>query len=421
MTYTFFILEWTDMLDPQQKKQLLYDLFASYEVMKRGKSNKHTVIAFDINKEKEILQLYDELLHERYQISPYTCFLIYDPVPREIFAPHIRDRIIHHFIYTQLNPILEGLFLDNSYACRIGKGNHHAIHQVKKMLRAVGDNYTQEAWVAKYDISGYFMSIDKTILSSLVKTILEDNQSRIPYPFAWLRNIIQTIIINDPTLHYHRISYSKKRNSFPRSKSLFASKAGTGLPLGNLTSQIFANIYLHELDIFVVQNLGIRQYGRYMDDFVLMHTDKSYLQNCIIQIERFLHERLHLQLHPNKRYFQPIRHGVTFCGVQIYPYYMFPRKRTIGRRKKKMYEWKSHPPDSYKEWELFRSTCNSYLGMLKHRSTYRLRIQMLSLLPVYRQNHIRYKHPFDKIILKIKKVKRKFKKTLYIFYKLFGW
>ena len=409
------------MLDPQQKRQLLYDLFASYEIMKRWKSNKHTLIAFDINKEQEILQLYEELIHGKYQVSPYTCFLIYDPVPREIFAPHIRDRIIHHFIYKHLNLILEGLFLDNSYACRIGKGNHHAIHQVKKMLRAVSDNYTQEARVAKYDISSYFMSIDKTVLSSLVKTILENNQSRISYPFAWMRNIIQTIIMDDPTRHYHRIGYSWKRNTFPQSKSLFASKAWTGLPLWNLTSQIFANIYLHELDIFVVQKLWIRRYGRYMDDFVLMHTDKAYLQDCIIQIECFLHERLYLQLHPNKRYFQPIRHGVTFCWVQIRPYYIFPRKRTIGRRKKKMQKRKLHPPDSYKEWEQFRSTCNSYLGMMKHLSTYRLRVQMLSLLPVHRYNHIRYKHPFDKIVLKIKKVKRKFKKTLYIFYKLFWW
>jgi RNA-directed DNA polymerase len=409
------------MFTSQQKQQLLYDFFSAYETMKRWKSNKHTLIAFDINNEKEILQLYDELIHEKYHTNPYTCFLIHDPVPREIFAPHIRDRIVHHFIYKQINPILESLFLDKSYACRKEKWTHYAIQHIKKMIRSVSDNHTQEARIIKCDIFSYFMSINKNILSSLVKTILDNNKDNLKYPLAWLINIIQTIIMDDPTLHYHRIGNNEQRDDFPKHKSLFASKSGTGLPLWNLTSQLFANIYLHELDIFVMQTLGIKHYGRYMDDFVLMHTDKAYLQNCIKQIECFLYERLQLQLHPNKRYFQPAKHGVTFCWVQIRPYHIFPRKRTIGRRKKKNNEWKSHPPESYKEWEQFRSTCNSYLGMMKHRSTYRLRKHIVSLLPVYRQNHIKFKHPFDKITLKPKKVKKKFRKTFYIFYKIFQW
>jgi len=409
------------MLNWEEKQRLLHNIFQAYETMKKWKSNKHALIAFDINKEEKILKLYDELISDRYHTSEYTCFLIFDPVPREIFAPHIRDRIVHHLIYRHLNPILEHIFLNNSYACRPDKWTHHAIQQVKRMLRSVSDNYTNEAWVAKYDISSYFMSINKTILSGLIRDILETNKSYLPYPIQRFWKIISTIIMDDPTLHYCRIGSIKQRDSFPRHKSLFASKTGTGLPLWNLTSQIFANTYMHELDKFIVHHLGIKYYGRYMDDFVLMHTDKFYLQNCIKQIEKFLDERLQLKLHPNKRYFQPIKHGVTFCWVKIKPYYILPRTRTIWHRKKKMNERKSHPPNSYTQWKKFRSTCNSYLGMMKHWSTYRLRQRMVSWMPVKRWNHIKAKSPWDKISIKLRKVKKKYKQSLYIFYKLFWW
>ncbi len=419
----FFYLFWlyNSMLSDIQKQQLLYDIFDAYEVMKLGKTNKQTMISFDINKEKEILCLYNDLVDWTYHTSSYTCFLIYDPVPREIFAPHIRDRIVHHFVYQQLNPILENLFLPNSYACRKEKWTHYGIHQVKKMLRSVSDNYTQEARVAKYDISSYFMSIHKNTLCSLVLAIMKNNISSLAYPLERLRNIIETIIVDDPTTHYHRIGDKKRRKHFPQKKSLFMSKKWFWLPLGNLTSQVFANIYLHQLDVFVTQTLGIQHYWRYMDDFVLIHRDKEYLQQCAKHIEIFLQDTLQLQLHPNKRYFQPIKHWIIFCGVRIHPYYILPSKRTIGRRKKKIHTRIAHPPTSYTAWEHFRSTYNSYIGMMKHWSSYRLRKQLFCLLPVHRHNSIIYSYPFGKIILKTKKIKKKFKKTLYIFYKLFGW
>jgi len=118
-----------------------------------------------------------------------------------------------------------------------------------------------------------------------------------------------------------------------------------------------------------------------MDDFVLFHKDKAYLQQCIQDIEIFLKDHLKLQLHPNKKYFQVIKHGLTICGVRIHTYYITQRKRTIGRRKKRLYKRKASPPTSYNERIKFRSTYNSYLGMMKHRSTYRLRKYMLEILP----------------------------------------
>ncbi len=409
------------MLSDFEKNNLLYDLFEAYQKMKIWKTNKKNIIAFDLHLETEILKLHQELIDGTYKILPYTCFLIYDPVPREIFAPHIRDRIVHHFLYKQLCPITEKMFLKNSYACRKDKWTHYGIDQIKKMMRAVSDNYTQEARISKNDISGYFMSIDKHILLGLIQQLLHNNESNLEYPLERLENILQTIINHDPTKNYYRIGDINQRKIFPQHKSLFASKRWTGLPLWNLTSQIFANIYLHELDVFVTQKLDIKHYGRYMDDFVLFHKDKIYLQKCIKDIEIFLKERLKLQLHPHKKYFQEIKHWLTFCGVCIYPYFITPRTRTIGRRKKRLYERKENPPKTYNERIKFRSTYNSYLGMMKHRSTYRLRKYMLDLLPVPRWNHITRKHPFDKLSLRFKHVKKKFKKTFYIFYKLFWW
>ncbi len=409
------------MLSDEQKQNLLYDLFRAFDSMKKWKATNKSIIAFELDPEKEILKLHHQLTTDTYCVSPYTCFLIHDPVPREIFAPHIRDRIIHHFIYGQIIGIIEGIFLDNSYACRAGKWTHYGIHSIKKMMRAVSDNYTKEARISKNDISWYFMSIDKAILIDIVYQTLSEHTAQLKYPLQRFFNLIKDIITNDPTKQYYRIGEPESWRIFPKQKSLFASKPWTGLPLGNLTSQIFANMYLHQLDVFITKTLGIRRYGRYMDDFVLMHRDRLYLQNCIKQIEHFLEETLHLQLHPKKRYFQPIQHGVIFCWVNIRPHYITPCTRAIGRWKKKIHEQMGHPPNSYKEWESVRSIFNSYLGMMKHWSTYRLRNHMLSLLPVSRHNHIRYKHPFNKTTLKLKKAKRKFKQNLYIFYKLFWW
>ncbi len=417
----FFILLNITMLSDFEKNNLLYDLFEAYQHMKVWKANKKSIIAFELHLETEILKLYQELIDGTYKISPYTCFLIYDPVPREIFAPHIRDRIVHHFLYKQLCPITEKIFLHNSYACRKDKWTHYAIREIKKMMRAVSDNYTQEARISKNDISSYFMSIDKHILWNLVTKILDDHHQGISYPIRRFGEILKSIIFHDPTKNYYRIGDINQRKKFPQHKSLFASKPWTGLPLWNLTSQIFANIYLHELDVFVTQTLGIKHYGRYMDDFILFHTNKKHLQQYIKDIEVFLKEHLKLQLHPHKRYFQEIKHGLTFCGVRIHPYYITPRIRTIGRRKKRLYERKTNPPKSYSERVNFRSTYNSYLGMMKHRSTYRLRKYMLELLPIPRWNHILRKSPFTKISLRLKQVKKKFKKTFYIFYKLFWW
>jgi len=417
--FIFIILSM--VVSKAQEQQILHTLFSCYESMKIGKTNKISIIEFDMHKEQEIMKLYHELITNTYVLSPYTCFLIYDPIPREIFAPHVRDRIVHHFIYREIEPILEQLFLKNSYACRKWKWTHYGVFDIKKMMRSASDNYTKEARICKNDIFSFFMSINKDILFALIEDILWNNEAMLTYPKDRLSTIIKTIIYHDPTSNYVRIGKHIDRKSFPPHKSLFASKPWTGLPLGNLTSQLFANIYLHELDIFITKTLGIEHYGRYMDDFVMIHTDKTFLLDSIQKIKIFLEEKLKLILHPHKKYFQPIHHGVLFCWVHIKPYYMIPRTRTIGRWKKKIYEWIHSPPKSYSQREQFRSTINSYLGMMKHWHSYRLRKNMLWLLPTSRHNHIYFKQPFDKIMLKLKKIKKKYTQTLFILYKLFWW
>src|SRR3989338_7030655 len=308
------------------KKRETDDLFAFknlYKAYLSCRENKRTTdhaAKFEMSFEAELLKLRDELKNHTYQPDRSVCFAITDPKLREVWAADFRDRVVHHLLVSYLEPIWEKMFVFHSYACRQTKGAHKAIRNLKKII-------SPDLYFLQVDIQSFFVSIDKGVLFSFIK-------KRVKHPeILWLA---EKIIYHDPTTNYIPRGGLKLLQSVPPHKSLFG-KVNCGLPIGNLTSQFFANVYLNELDQFIKHSLKCRHYFRYMDDLLLLHSDKNQLLNWRDEIDYFLKTKLFLTLHPRKQVLQPISRGIDFLGYIVKPDYTLSRKRIVANLKKKLH------------------------------------------------------------------------------------
>jgi hypothetical protein len=368
-------------------EKILEDLFKAYFSARVNKRKKKTSLEFELNFERNMLKIYDEILQRKYVLSPSTCFITNRPVKREIFAADFRDRIVHHFLYNYLSPIYEGQFISDSYSCREGKGVHYGIKRIDHFIRSCSNNYKDDCYILKLDISGYFMNIRRDLLFSMIKKELEKRRDKVAFDFSLVIYLLDKVINNDPTKECIVRGNKKDWQGLPKTKSLFYSKSNCGLPIGNLTSQLFANIYLNDFDHFVKKNLEIRYYGRYVDDIVIVHRDKNYLKKIVFKIEEYLEHNLGLILHPKKRYLQHYSCGVEFLGSIIKNNRIYVSERIKGNfwevikntnieimKKEKIEEC---------EKERILSQINSYLGLFSHFQTYNLRKKMIKLLDVF--------------------------------------
>ena len=275
-----------------------------------------------MNFESELLKLRDELKSHNYKPGPSICFAITDPKLREVWAADFRDRVVHHLLVSYLEPVWEKMFVFHSYACRQTKGAHKAIRNLKKII-------SPDLYFLQVDIQSFFVSIDKGVLISLIK-------KRVKHPeILWLA---EKIISHDPTTNYIPRGDLKLLQSVPPHKSLFG-KVNCGLPIGNLTSQFFANAYLNELDQFIKHSLKCRHYFRYMDDLLLLASSKEQLLIWRDGIETFVETNLKLKLHPKKQILQPTTNGINFCGYIIKPNYTLIRRRTVKKLKSKLWHF----------------------------------------------------------------------------------
>jgi len=282
-----------------------------------------------------------------------------------VFAADFRDRVVHHFIYREIIDFWDKRFIYDSYSCRNNKGTHFGIKRMSKFLRAVSSNYQAEAWIMKLDLKSYFINIDRNIIWQkchwgVQKQFRGDHQK---YWRQTLLYLLRIVIFADPTLEVEIRGDRLLWHKLPRNKSLFYARGNCGFPIGNLTSQLFSNIYLHGLDCLIKHKLGIKYYGRYVDDFVLMHQSKKRLLQVKKQIEIFLASALHLQLHQQKIYIQPSKYGVAFVGGIIKPYRILPGKRLV--KKYLLARRKKYFLHQIKSW-------NSYLGHLSNYDSWRL-------------------------------------------------
>lgn len=259
-----------DQTTPSQIR--IEDLFQAYYDCRRNKRRTSNAMAYEVDFERNLVELYEDINNGTYQIGASLAFIVQKPVKREVFAADFRDRIVHHFVINKINPIFEKLFINDSYSCRKGKSSLYGITQISEFIRRCSQNYTRDAYILKLDIEGFFMHIRKDLLFNKIRNIIEEqyfNDDK-----SVIIGLCRQIIYNNPTLNCRFRGSRSNWKGLPHSKSLFGVNADCGQPIGNLSSQIFANVYLDALDKFVTHTLQFNYYGRYVDDFIIIHHDK---------------------------------------------------------------------------------------------------------------------------------------------------
>jgi len=353
------------------------NLFEAYFSCRSNKRNTANALAFEVDYESNLVKLCEEINNGTYQPGKSIAFIVFKPVQREIFAADFKDRVVHHLIINKLNPLFEKTFISDSYACRTSKGTHLGIQRVNYFIKQCSQNYSKDCYILKLNIKGFFMHINKDILFEKLSTFI--NQKYLHTDKELLLELCRKIIFYDPTQNCIIKGKRSNWNGLPTDKSLFHSALQSGLPIGNLTSQVFANFYMNSFDHFVKHDLGIRFYGRYVDDFVIVH-DKEYLRKLIPILSNFLLSTLHLVIHPKKIYLQHYSKGVKFLGTVILPNRIYIANRTKGNFynaiEKQNQIARNHKPTKEEQFA-FQSSMNSYLGIMKHYRTYKLRKGML--------------------------------------------
>lgn len=375
------------LFDLPQSKIELVEFFHAYFECRKNKRYTLNALAFEMDYESNLVQLYEEINNGTYLIGRSIAFIVDKPVKREIFAADFRDRVVHHLVIGKLNHLFEKQFIHDSYSCRLGKGTHFGIQRVNRFIRQCSANYTKNCFILKLDLQGFFMSINKnTLFAKLAQFIKEKYHA----PDKDLLIILcRQIIFNNPTNKCIIKGNKTDWNDLPKTKSLFHSNPNCGLPIGNLTSQVFANFYMDSFDHFVKHDLKIRYYGRYVDDFVIVHEDKEFLKSLIPKFSEFLKSELQVTIHPKKIYLQHFSKGVKFLGAVIKPHRIYIANRTKGNFYEAIKRQNSiaiaHKPNK-EEQAAFLSSMNSYLGILKpckdsqlgkHYKTYNLRKRMI--------------------------------------------
>lgn len=309
-------------------------LLQAWETFRREKTNKHDVQIFSLNLEDNLFALHTALKQKTYRHSGYDAFWVNDPKRRHIHKACVTDRVLHHLLYTYLYSLFDPIFIYDSYSCRVRKGTHKGVERLAYFTRKESRNFTRECWALQFDIKQFFASAHHEVLKQLLTKKIADQD---------ILNLISQVI-----------------DSFHSTAS-----PGRGIPLGNLTSQIFANIYLHELDIYMKHELRTRYYARYADDGVVLSSSKERLLELILPIGNFLQKELKLSLHPRKLRIRKLSWGIDFLGYIVLPRYVLPRTKTKRRLLKRI-----HAIDKHDDAE---PMVQSYLGYLSHASTYRLR------------------------------------------------
>ncbi|NLB64093.1 MAG: hypothetical protein GX801_08320 [Fibrobacter sp.] len=338
---------------------LFHELMTAYYAARRYKRNTKNQLIFERDLESQLLKLEHELLNYTYELSPSVCFINDFPIKREIVAADFRDRVVHHLLCGRINPIFDRQFIHDSYSCRVGKGTLFGIKRAQGFLRGASSDFKDPCWVLRLDIKGFFMAINRRILYNLTLKGLDkvhwsgvDNVDLTKY-------LLKKIIFNDPLDHATFRSLPQKWIGLPQDKSLIGSSVGCGLPIGNLTSQLFANIYLNPLDHYIKRSLHIKYYGRYVDDMLFVHSDKNKLQKTIGAVKMYLKNELKLTLHPKKIKLQEAHKGFDFLGARLYPNKVLPGKRILNNFSNSF----KYP---YKNVFKQQNRVKSYEGIFKH-------------------------------------------------------
>ena len=301
------------------------DIYQAYLDCRKRKHTKRGAVKFERYSLHNCAVLAEEINRRRYRLRPSQCFIVEYPVAREVFCAAFRDRVVQHFVYNELNPVIESILINDTCSCRRDKGTDYAIRRLARFIRKATLNWTDlDAWAYKLDIAGFFMSIDR---QKLLEMILDVIWNRYTGSFKHtLDYLVRIIILTDVTVNSQPLCSRSKWNLLKPGKTLFGNK--NGLPIGNISSQLFANYYLNQVDHFIKSRH--EGYVRYVDDMVIVDRDKEKLKATVDEL-RLLLPVPNLRLNEHKSNIFPIRYGVTFLGVRVKPFYSVLAGRRIDR------------------------------------------------------------------------------------------
>ena len=312
----------------------------AYEQARKDKWSKE-ILDFDKNPKLRLVQLIREIHTGTYRPQPLKRFVLRDPKTRIISKSAFKDRIVHHAIVQTLQPRFEPVFIYDSYASRKGKSTLLAVDRFEQFTRKTSKNYTKDCFVLKCDITKYFDTVDHEILLTCIAKRASDKR---------FLALIRSLVENHASL-----------------------QRGKGVPLGNWTSQFFANIYLNELDQYVKHELKVKQYIRYVDDFVIVHHNKKTLERYRDSIDNFLRNNVALTLHPSKCRIIDTRRGAPFLGFRVFPHHRLLVQRNIRKARTRLQEKAKLVKNGFKEIFSLQASFAGWNGYAKHANTYRLR------------------------------------------------
>lgn len=343
-------------------------VFDAYFDCRKAKRNSINQLRFEADLERNLVALYRDLASGDYKIGRSIAFVVTHPKIREVWAADFRDRVVHHVIYNAIFDRFHRRFIRDCYACIPNRGTHDGMRRVTGFARSITQDWSKPAYFMKADVANFFNAIDKNILIGLLERHVHE---------GWLLKLIYQVALHDPRTDYITRSPRSLFERVPRHKSLLHAGEGKGLPIGNLTSQFFANIYMNELDQYAKHHLRVRYYGRYVDDMVLFDEDPDILNSWYVQMDNFLKTNLSLHLHPNKKHINLADTGIDFTGFIIKPGRVYLRKTTLSGCKRKIRAWERRgSPVDPESLEDISQSLNSYLGMLRQVSGYNARKAM---------------------------------------------
>ena len=351
------------------------EVFGAYYDCRKHKRSKRSAVEYEMNYELRNYELWRNLNDMTYKPGTSIAFCVTTPKLREVFAADFRDRIVHHLFINKINAEVERRLTDGCCACREGKGTLYAARRLRDMMSREPDG-----WYARCDIRGFFMAIDKAVLSRLVNDVV---CRCVKTDLAWWLWLADTLIWHRPELDCEKHGNVRLWDGLADNKTLFRT-GGRGLPIGNLTSQVLANLYLAAFDEFAIGLLGgEHRYLRYADDFILIHPEKGVLTDVVGSIRKWLDSERKLELHPKKVCIQPVRRGVKFVGYYVKGGVIHPGRRVRTNALLLCRKWSMNGEHTDDERLRLMTRYNSYSGLLKHTASWKIRRKMWRSLGDY--------------------------------------
>lgn len=380
-----------------------YDsLLAAYMECRRNKAWSETAAAFEIHYERELIALRDEIRRGEYKPRPSITFLVEWPTLREVFAAMFRDRIVQTWIAQRINPLFEAQFIPASFNCRVGKGTLAAVKYLQEAIRVKSENYTKDCYILKYDLSGFFMSINRAMVTEKLCRFIEeryDGEDK-----ATLLYLSRVTLLNSPAEDCVMKGNAARWKDLAPNKSLFTVPEGYGLPIGNITSQLIANFLLDDADHYLTETLGLT-IDRYVDDTATVDSDKEKMLMAMPLIREYLWESAGVKVNPRKYYLQHWKKGVKFLGMIVKGERLYVANRTVGKAMCRLHGYNVKAEENGAAWckanaEAFVSTMNSYLGLMRQGQEYGLRRRFCGMISEAWLKYVVVEWDFTKITLK---------------------